>query len=143
MKKGFSKLSPITQVVIVIVIIVIIFLLIRSGKSFFQGLSNKASDTAESLSLGAQGQQKTFTDAEYKQQAGQLYNAMAGMGTNESVIMSVFGKQQNDRDIVELNSAFGIRDSYDLQAWLSGDLGESELQDLNNMLANKGITKQF
>lgn len=136
-------MSPIAQVIIVVVVLVILFLIIKSGKSFLQGLSNKSSDTAESLSLGVQGVQKTFTDAEYKQQAGQLYNAMAGMGTDEDVIMSVFGKQQNDRDIVELNSAFGTRDSYDLQTWLSDDLGTGELLALNNMLANKGITKQF
>ena len=70
-------------------------------------------------------------------------------GTDEETIFSIFGKMQNDLDVVKLFEAFGQRrmefslQSANLGGFLRSELNTAEMKQLNAMLSSKGIKTQF
>lgn len=143
----FKGLSPAMQITVVIATLIMVFIVSRAAKSFISRMGDKADTMGESVSLINQGVKPSFSTSEYNNFANQLEKAMKGPGTKEAPIFSIFQKMENDLDIINLNKAFGFRDtfwgSYDLSEWLRGDLSHSEMTKLNTILAEKGITKQF
>lgn len=131
------------QMVVVALAIIAIWFVFRIAKNYAGRIGQIADSVGETAALESQGVKKSYTQSQYNAFAGQLYYAMKGFGTDEEVIYSVFSKMQNDLDVIALTNAYGIRDGYDLQGWLRGDLSSSEMAKLNNILSNKGITKQF
>ena len=75
--------------------------------------------------------------------AGDIYNAVEGMGTDEQAIFDVFKKLKNKDDVLQLISSFGIKDGETLSQWLIGDLGEDDRETLNRLLNDKNINYQF
>lgn len=148
MRKWFNSQNLTAQIVVVIVAFIILFYLFRFAKSFVYSVSSHAENSGETAALTSQGMIPSFTQSQYNQFANDLEAAMRGLGTNEPAIYNVFNQMNNDLDIVKLNTAFGIRKNFwgvgsDLQNWLRKDLSNKEMLKLNNILANKGITKQF
>lgn len=143
MKQWFSKLSPVMQIVVIVVAIIAVWFVLKIAKNYAGRLGQYAESVGESAALESQGVKKTYTQSQYNSMASQLYFAMKGIGTDEDVIYTVFGKMQNDLDVIALTNAYGVRDGYDLQGWLRGDLSSSEMGKVNTILANKGITKSF
>lgn len=152
MKKWFTNLSPLMQFVVAILVLFVIYYVLKNGSSFFQTLSQKAQLDGETKAYEKQGMKRSYTDSQYASFATKLYNAMDGMGTSEDAIMSVFSQMNNDIDIINLEKKFGLRaSSYafgfgtptDLQDWLSSDLSDSALAELNNILASKGINRSY
>lgn len=143
MVKWFKALNPTMQIVIAIAAIILVIMIFRALKRYGNTLLNAADNLGETQALISSGQTKSFSQVQYNGFANQLYHAMKGMGTDEATIYNVFGKMQNDLDVLELTKAYGTRDSYDLQTWLRGDLSSSEMAKLNMILSNKGISKSF
>jgi len=50
---------------------------------------------------------------------------------------------KNDLDIAKLILAYGVRDDETLAEWIIGDLRSSQIDKLNKILSNKGITYKF
>lgn len=147
MNKWFKELDKTTQMIVVVAVIVVIFMVLRSGKNYIQKMGEWADNQGEKAALGASGVKASFSKSEYNTFANQLENAMAGSGTDENTIFKIFNKMENDLDILNLETAFGLRSSwgsnYDLSEWLRGDLGTTDMNKLNQILSGKGITKQF
>jgi len=143
MKLWFKKLTPTMQIVVVLAVVLVVFLTIRAVKSYASRIGQYSEQLGEQAALVAQGQQKSYSQSQYNTMANQLYYALKGAGTDEETVYSVMGKMQNDLDIIALDNAFGMRDASSLQAWLRGDLSSSEMQQVNMILSNKGITKSF
>jgi len=131
------------QIVVVLAVVLVVFLTIRAVKSYASRIGQYSEQLGEQAALVAQGQQKSYSQSQYNTMANQLYYALKGAGTDEETVYSVMGKMQNDLDIIALDNAFGMRDASSLQAWLRGDLSSSEMQQVNMILSNKGITKSF
>lgn len=144
MVKWFKTLSPTMQILLVIVLVIVAWLIFRNVRGFLQRAGQISETAGEVAALTAQGQQKSYTNSQYASFANQLYYAMKGWGTDEEAIGQVFSKMKNDLDVIALNNAFGVKDGYDLQGWLRGDLSAADMQTyVNGILASKGISKTF
>ena len=75
--------------------------------------------------------------------ATDIYNAMEGIGTNEQVIYTVFGKLRTKDDVLQLITAFGVKDEQTLNQWIADDLSDGERETLNRLLTDKNINYQF
>jgi len=98
------------------------------------------------------GNNPLFTQAEYAQMANMIEGATNGAGTNTEIIYEVFGKLQNNADVLELikiygkrlNDFFGISiGHFTLSKLLISELSSNEREKLNNILKEKGITISF
>lgn len=88
-------------------------------------------------------QQLTLTQDQYNTYATRLYKAMKGLGTDEEAIYAVFEAMQTYSDVQQLVKTYGLKDGETLKEWLYGDLSNSEIQHLNEILSSKSINYQF
>ncbi len=90
----------------------------------------------------------SYTTSEYKAMADQLYNAMNGAGTDETVIYDVLNRLNTVDDYNQLVKTFGTRSassfvtsfSGTLQTWLRDELDDSEVKKVNNILSKMGVS---
>lgn len=75
--------------------------------------------------------------------AQDVYRAVNGIGTNEQAVFDVFKKLKNKDDVLQLITAFGVKDGETLSQWLIGDLGDDDKETLNRLLSDKNINYQF
>lgn len=147
MKKWFESLTPTAQMVAVIVAIILVIFILRSFKNYIQKLGEFTDNLGEKAALASKGVKASFSKSEYNTFANQLENAMAGVGTDGPTVFKIFNKMENNLDILNLETSFGLRSSwgksYDLTEWLRGDFSTSDMNKLNQILSQKGITKQF
>ena len=124
-----------------------------------------AAAAGELAQLAAQGIHPTYDDSQFYVFINSLVQAMTGCGTDESAIYQVFRQMRNEADIRRLIQLFGVQYyqpcvwtspvSYsiwqvndkayggDLATWLSYDLSDSEISNINNVLKGNGLTFQF
>lgn len=126
-------------------LVLIIILLFRRKSAAAQ---EQQALTNESTAAGT----ATYPSSQYFAWANRLEQAMFDVGTDEDAIISVFGNLKNNADFLALKTAFGVRnytggfvpgflsDDLSLDGWLQQELDSSEIAQLNNILANKGIT---
>ncbi len=100
----------------------------------------------------AKGYQLSYSLAEYNQFCNMIEEATNGAGTNTQVINQVFGKMQNNTDILQLIKTYGQRPNtwfgiplgnFTLSQLLISELSHSERSTLNAILAKKDITITF
>ena len=90
----------------------------------------------------------TFSDAELKIMAGQLYTAMHGAGTDEKAIYRVLEKLKTKDDWNALVKAFGIKEGGtwvspfrgNLLDWLQDELSAKEMKRVNEILNLIGVS---
>jgi hypothetical protein len=100
----------------------------------------------------AQAGTPTYPNSQYFGLANTLEQAMFDLGTDEDSIFFVFNQLQNNADFLKLKQAFGTRqysggalpvwfnEDLTLEGWLTQELDSDERQQLNSILASKGIT---
>ena len=147
-KKWFKGLSPVMQIVVILSVIVVAWMIFKRASGYFSQLSKEQMQQGEKDALEAQGITLTYPLQDYKALADDLYNAMAGAGTDTKTVFNTFNKMENDLDVIQLDQDFGFRDTLfssptNLQGWLKDDLSTAEMQQLNDTLRNKGITKTY
>ena len=143
MKDSFNNLSPTIKIVLVIIAIVIVYFLTKTAKSYFQRTVEKAEDAGEIIALNQQGVVRSYSDSQYKAYADRLETSMKGWGTSIQEVYAVYGKMKNDVDMIHLNNKFGVRDGYNLRGWLLDDLATFEIEAVNHILKQKGITRLY
>ncbi len=112
---------------------------------------NDALDSAIKKGESA-GKPLSYSQPEYTQFANMIQQATAGAGTDTQIIYQVFGKMQNDTDILQLIQTYGKRPNswlgipmgnFTLSQLLISELSSRERKQLNDILAQKGITITF
>ncbi len=73
---------------------------------------------------------------------------MYGPGTRKDDLLSQFKKLRNIKDLQKVNTAVGERKgmiggSHDLNYWIKDELKSKNLEELNNILKEKGIDYKF
>ncbi len=108
-------------------------------------ISNKKAEQKliEEANKNIETSQLSYTQDQYNTYATRLYKAMKGIGTNEKAIYTVFEAMNTYSDVQQLVKTFGIKDGETLKEWLYGDLSNSELAHLNEILSSKSINYQF
>jgi hypothetical protein len=98
----------------------------------------------------------TYPKSQYYTFADTIESASANAGTDENAIFNVFKKLKNNNDFLMLEKAFGRRvytgelfgaqfgmldysEGDTLNQWLTNELDQDEISDLNKMLSRKGI----
>lgn len=119
----------------------------------------------ELAGLANQGVYPSYNDSQFYVFVDTLMQAMTGCGTDEAMIYQVFRQIKNEADIRRLIQLFGIQYyqpcvwtswlSYtiwqfndkayggDLGTWLSYDLSQSEINNINSILKGNGVSFQF
>ena len=100
----------------------------------------------------ASGGSTTYPDSQFYAWANRLEQAMFDIGTDEDAIVEIFSALRNNSDFIKLKQAFGIRnytggfvpgflsDDLSLDGWLAQELDSSEINEINTILSNNGIT---
>ena len=98
----------------------------------------------------SEGMKASYPDSQYSIFADSLYSAFIyWAGTDEKTIYSIMGKMNNNLDVAKLVKAFGTRRqeftlmNYSLGAFITDELGTSEIANINKMFAAKKITYRF
>lgn len=111
----------------------------------------KAEQAATQRDLQKAGK-PTYTDTQYQLAANRLEQAMFDVGTDEAAIFAIFQALKNNADFLKLNQAFGSRtysggflpaflnSKLTLVQWLQEELSTSDLNKLNQILRQAGIT---
>ncbi len=134
---------------VILLVAIILIVIFRSRiKGLFQRISNKvANNEMENQWSSQTGEVATIARAQFNVMANKLYAAAKGAGTDEDAIYSVFNQLSNTADLYALISAYGTKDGLDLPAMIRDELGNHwptyELDKLNKILTNKGISYQF
>lgn len=113
----------------------------RDAKKAAEANANLINTEAEQWQ--AAGQTLTMPLLQYNALADQIETAVNGPfydPTDEDSIYSALSKLGNNRDFLQLVSAYGARDGYTLQSAIQGDMDPEERQKCNQILQSKGIT---
>ena len=124
-----------------------------------------AAAASELAALANQGVYPSYSNSQYYVLVNKLVQAMTGCGTDEAMVYEVFRQMRNEADIRELIKSFGVQYyqpcvwtspvSYavwqvndkayggDLATWLSYDLGQTEISNINSILRGNGLNFQF
>lgn len=119
--------------------------------ALFKAKSNTVSQAAnDEKKFKSQGQKQSYADGQYNVFADSLYSAFIyWAGTDEDTIYSIMNKMNNDVDVSKLIQAFGTRRQefttmkYSLGAFITDEMGQSEVAKINDIFAKKGITYRF
>lgn len=89
-----------------------------------------------------------LTDLDYDSIADGLFKSMYGVGTKKQDLFSLIKKLRTSYDIEKVKSSFGKRKGmigreYDLDYWIKDELKQKDLDELNDLLKQKGIKYQF
>lgn len=136
-------------------------------KNMDESKARKAAEAAggEIVSYQNSGYQASYSDSQYYSFANALAEAMNGCGTDEDTILEIFRKMRNPIDIRKLIIAFGVQyyrpcaasqpisylrwqfDSQayggDLATWLAYDLSAGYIEEINQILSERGTDFQF
>lgn len=145
MKSNFGNIVKLLG--IVVVVLVIGFLFKNRIQSLLSAIKNRRKIREEKKLLDDLGMVLTYPPSWYSSNAQKLYSALytnwLDWNCNETEVIKIFNQLQNDLDFVELSLAFGVKDSYDLTQWIYSCLNASEINNVNQLLAQKGITKRL
>lgn len=126
--------KAITYAVLLILTVILIYWLYTKIKS---GISSIIDSANTVISNPVEKGNLTYESSWYKTSANQIFNAMNGAGTDESVIHSILLKLRNQDDYNQLNREYGVRKlSRALQSDLDGTLIEHLTDDLSNTSLN-------
>jgi hypothetical protein len=126
----------------IIVGTIVLAVVVWKIKVRFQAFKSAQENKSEQNALEATGMALSYSPNEYQGMANKLEVAMDGWGTDEDAIMEVFERVKNDLDFLELDSAFGNRDGWNMIEWLQGDLSGYWMDKINNTLNSNGCTKR-
>ena len=90
----------------------------------------------------------TLPELDYKYIANSIFKAMYGPGTKTQDLLYEFKKLRNIKDLQKVNTEFGERKGmiggkHDLNWWIKDELKSKDLEELNNILKEKGIDYKF
>lgn len=155
----FTGLPLWAKGVLALLIVGIIIYIAIQAKNIIKSVSDKiaekkseAATKSELKDYAKQGIKPSYMDSQYKGWANKIGAAMDGFGTDEDAIYDVFRLMKNDADVLKLIEAYGTRTfpgmfmgetSFTLSSALQDELNRSELNKLNGILRNAGISYTF
>jgi hypothetical protein len=129
--------------------------------------ANQAAEEADNelTTLAQQGIRPTYTTAQFESWCNILVQSMTGCGTDEDSIYAVMRYMKGKADVLALIKQFGVRyyqpcvytspvsysiwlvndQAYggNLPTWFGYDLSDSNINEVNSILSQKGIDYKF
>lgn len=153
-KSFMSNLPPWGKGLAVVGGLGLVYYFLLKGKNQGGQLPQQADQQLQQLAQ--QGITPTMSSAEFEGLASKIVVAVDDCGTDENAIYSAFGYLQNQADLMQLIKTYGVRSykgcfegsyfgnvQHNLSETLTGELSESELSTLNNILLQEGINYKF
>jgi hypothetical protein len=128
-----------------------IFALIAGLAAYYLGTrTGKAKDSPGNiLNAAIDSNQLTYELNQYEIYSQRIYDITSGVFNHNTELYGVFAKMRNDSDLLQLIKTFGSRGSFwtggkcTLVEWVTSDLNDVDLKELNNILAQNNIKYQF
>lgn len=162
----YQGLTPTTRGIIIIVGIgASLYIAYKVYKGIKIAKLNNASNLAAGQALGdtsylsEHGINPSYVNSQYETWSGELVSAFNGCGTDFNTVLNIFNNIQNEADLTKLISSYGTRKFNKCMSWIHffGDsqwdqnlgaamankLSSNELNQINNILASKGIKYRF
>lgn len=167
MNKLYGKFAalPLWGKIAVVVVIVLLFILIVNAIRKIVDRATQRRIFEQDYNKYCSGQNKgkmSYPQNTYLTLAGKIYEAgCSGVfcyGTDEEAIYDVFRQMKTDCDVILLARAFGKRDERgglcvsdlwgtscgrELGEWLQTELSSDAFEEINNILAERGIQSRF
>lgn len=146
--KNRSTFSTIIRLLGIAVALLVVTLLFKNRiQAVIASIKNRRKMRDEKKLLNDLGMSLSYPTAWYTSNAQKLYEALytnwIDWNCNETQVIQVYNQLKNDLDFTELYLAFGTKDSYDLTQWLYSCLNQGEINTVNQLLAQKGISKRI
>ena len=87
--------------------------------------------------------ESTYTASEYNAFAEQIKAKLDGLNlfdSGKTLVLGIMGQMRTERDLMNLEAAFGIREGESLGAWLEDD---GLLEDVHQKLRSMGYSYRF
>ena len=132
------------QIAIAVAVLVLAYLLYRRFR--------KTNEREDTLDDDIKPSSLTHTESYYYVLADKIQTASEGVGTDEELIYSVMQQMKTNSDVLQLIKAFGKRwfqngfgfyYNATLTEVINHELDTKELQRVNEILAENGITMRF
>lgn len=114
-----KELNPFLPTIIGLIVLgIVLKYLLKEFKNPFSEAEKEekksTEEVAEELKEETKGQQPTFQPSSYKTFANQIYESLrySSVDEDESRVVEILMKMQNDRDVAELYQAYGTRQLY-------------------------------
>lgn len=129
--------------IIAIIVIVLVFVAFRYGKKIAGSIRERKRN--RELDKHINKDNLTYGDSQYDVFAKKLFTAMDGFGSDEDAIYDVFKKMKTIDDVLMLQVAFTDTEDENetLEEWLKGDLSQSEIKTINDILESNGVIYSF
>lgn len=153
-----NKSQQLIEILKIGILAYLVFLIFKTAKS----LTNVAGDILEDESteisddeISNTGEKLSYPISQYSVFADGLEEAFTnnGFGTNEEKIFNIFKKMKNKADVMKLIQAFGKRNLFTLSGgvvighnlpwYISSELNEDEISELNSILKSNNINYSF
>lgn len=143
LKKDMWKLYA-TLGAIMLAALIVLIIVIRRKKKRTDATDHEANERLiQGMNEEILSEEITLTQAQFNSCVNKLVSAMSGWGTNEDKVYEVFEEMNTRSDVLQLIKSFGIKNSQNLNEWIHGDLNNSEITHINQILATKNINYQF
>ena len=146
-KIGNKKIQLGLVIVISIIGIIVLFVVTRKIKTFIALWKDARDNKTEQQVLELQGVTLSYSKQWYEALARRIYNAANwtwyDWNCDEITTQAALTKLKTDLDYLELISAFGTRDGYDMNGFIDSCLNDSEKEAVNNVWSGRGMKKRL
>ncbi len=141
-------------VIILIFFIVVIWVIYKNTKGKGQDTIDVRDVNEDLDAMIKNGVKPSYPDSQYAGWSAKLADAFSGCGTTYGSILSVMMNMKNRVDVLKLISIYGIRkydacglgngdNEYSLPRAMESELDTEEMNQVNLILAGKGINYKF
>lgn len=149
----FNKLSLNQKIVLIVVLIIVAWILKNKIKGYLAAQGSNIQTKSEISVLQANGIKATYPEEKYQKLADYLFTSMNRMWPDANAVYNAFSQLRNDIDFIKVSREFGIREADDnwfglvpaknLAGWITSYLKGPEIQNINSILKDRGISKRF
>ena len=133
-----------------IVLLVAYYLGSRTGKAKqVKTDPNSGTNIKDRLSQSIATEPLTYSIDNYSIFAERIYLECKGITTDEAAVYAIFRKMRNQSDLLQLIVSFGDRGNFftfgkaGLSEWLYTGMNNSEIKEINSILASNNIKYEF
>lgn len=153
MKKGLSKFDIYAIAIGTVGVGFAIYKIIEKSKETAGAKKDVSSVKSDLNKMLSSGQRLSNTEGSYGNLASQIYQACLGYATDEDAIYRAFKQIKKNVDMAKLIEVFGRRTmpcdwtrpfdncgTFNLIELLTSELSDSEIKEVNKILAQNGVT---
>lgn len=137
--EAVKKAGKIMLIVIVVILVVWGGLKIKDMLSVMIKQKSLTNEVNKEMDVS----QITLTHSQYNTLANKIFSAKGVLNDDEEAVYDAFKTLNTRTDVLQLMSAFGVKDDMTLSEYLYDMMSAKEIAKINNILASKSINYTF